>query len=104
MAKPSAFLSRIQAEQKESRRRLIWFTVRQCLDMACIAMNEEFGFGEDRLKRFADAYSRVWSEYAGLTVEDARDDKTIEYSAAKFEERLKEICGRYYTPRDVRYE
>lgn len=104
MAKQSGLLKRLQAASEQERKRRDYMIIRQSLDMACIALNDAFGFGADRLRRFADAYQRTWMDYAHMTVDDASDDKNIVYSVAKFEEKLKSICGRYYVPREQRYD
>lgn len=104
MPKPSDFMVRVQATIKAEKRKAEWIAVRQSMDMACIALNEAFGFGEDRLRKFADAYSVTWRDYAHLVVDDAQDDKDAEYSIEKIEQKLKEICGKYYVPREKRYD
>ena len=103
MARQSAFLKRLQEQKKREQRNRDMVVIQECQDMACIALNEAFGFGPDRLKKFSEAFMRVWAEYATLTVEDAETDKDVTYSVAKFEERLKQVCGEYYAPRDLRY-
>lgn len=79
------------------------FTIQQCKDMMLIAVNEEFGFGEDRAKRLGDAFDRTFEEYADLTIADAGADKAIEYTKAKVDAKLQRICGKYFSPWAERY-
>ena len=103
VARQSAFLKRLQEQKRKEQRNRDMVVIQECQDMACIALNDAFGFGPDRLKKFCEAFMRTWTDYATLTVEDARADSEVTYSVAKFEERLKQVCGEYYAPRDLRY-
>lgn len=104
MSKPSGFLSRIEMQKKAEIRAMRLICIQQCKDMMLIAANDAFGFGADRLKRFADAYDAVFEEFAQMVVEDAKDDQDIWYSTGKCEERLREILGVHYVPREERYK
>lgn len=104
MAKQNAFLSRMQAQKEHDLKKSRLFTIQQCKDMMLIAANDAFGFGQDRIKRLADAFDAVFEEYAELVLEDAKTDKDIWYSTGKYEERLREICGVHYVPREERYK
>ena len=104
MAKPSAFLKRISAAAKRDREDRTWYTMMQSQDIAMIALNDAFGFGEDRLKRFSDAYIKAWQDWAAAINADSKDDKTAEYSLTRFEDRLKKICGKHYTPKEERWK
>lgn len=104
MAKQSAFMQKLAREQRAAVRDARWFTMQQSLDMAMIALNEGFGFGEERLARFVEVYRRVWTEYAEATLKDAQDDSDIEYTRAKIDEKLKDICGDFFQPWDERYK
>lgn len=115
MAKPSTYvqlrnaLKEIEqlkaelAQQAEATQERDHFVRVMCQDMALIALNEAFGFGEERLKRFADAYAATWEKWATATNNDAKDDKFAEYSRVRYEELLQRICGRYYVPDKERY-
>lgn len=101
--KKSGYLQRQQAAINKQNKETRLFTIQQCKDIALIACNEAFGFGPDRLKQFSDAFERVFLDYADLVIQDSKEDKEIWYSKAKMDERLKEICGEYFTPWEERY-
>ena len=65
------------------------------------ALAEGFGFGEERLKRFHDAFNAKYTEIRELEKGDTKDN---EYAIAKQEAALKAACGKYYAPREVRYD
>lgn len=48
MPKPSAFMVRLQENQRHNMHLQRLFTIQQCEDMALITLNEDFGFGEKR--------------------------------------------------------
>lgn len=45
MAKPSAFLQRMEAKHQQSMRLQRLFTIQQCEDMMLITLGQDFGFG-----------------------------------------------------------
>lgn len=102
--KPNPMLAKIEARHQIEMMRARLFALQQAKDMMLIAANEEFGFGPDRAKRLSDAYDRTFVAYAELTIDDAKDDKDIWYTKAKIDERLKQICGEFFVPWDVRYK
>lgn len=104
MAKQSGFLKRLAAQRHEDNKERDHFVRVMCQDMALLALADTFGFGEDRLRRFADAYAEMWSKWARATLNDAKDDKDAEYSREKYEEKMRQICGKYYVPREERYK
>ena len=103
MAKPSGFLLKLEAKQKENMRIQRLFTIQQCEDMALLAANEEFGFGPVRCARLRAAFRRVFREWAVLAVEDGRDDRDIEYTRGKLDQRLQQVLGREFQPWEQRY-
>lgn len=66
--------------------------VRMCIttvfQASAIALNEEFGFGADRVKRFRDAMEAVMMEYGAL-----QDGVDTEYAQSKLEQRYLQIVG-----------
>lgn len=50
MPKPSAFMVRLQENQRHNMHLQRLFTIQQCEDMALITLNEDFGFGENRAR------------------------------------------------------
>ncbi len=103
MPKPNAFLAKMQAKAEIECALQRRFTLQQAADMMLIAANEAFGFGPDRLHRLLLAYQNAWGEYADLAWDDAKSDKDIEYTRAKIDEKLKQICGEHFMPWDERY-
>ena len=69
-------------------------------DAALIAANDVLQLGPGRAKEFADAYSQALTEIANMAVDDTKD---LEYSKAKLDERLKQICGENFVPWEGRY-
>lgn len=58
---------------------------------AAIALNNEFGFGAERIARFHDALDKTLVEY-GVEM----DNNDVEYADAKLEEAYLRIMGEYY--------
>ena len=93
--------------QELERRKELWtikvlaYTQQEMLDAAALTLNEEFGFGEDRLKRFHEAFERKYAELRDLEHDDLPD---YEYATAVQEEALRRAWDKYYTPRDERYQ
>lgn len=72
------------------------------LDISSLVLNQDFGLGPERLKRFAEKFQGMFSEAMQRNRED-KDDKDRWYSEQKFEEAMKRAWGPYYEPRNVRY-
>ena len=53
------------------------------------------------IERFHDAFNAKYAEIREL---EKRDTKDNEYAIAKQEAALKAACGKYYSPREVRYD
>lgn len=104
MAKQSGFMRRLAAQRKAENIDRDHLVRVICLDMALIALSDTFGFGEERLRRFADAYAETWKKWADVTIRDSKDDTALEYSIEKYEEKLRQICGKYYVEREERYK
>lgn len=100
MPKQSSFLKKIQAEQDRSNLETMRFTRQNMMDVSMVALNEEFGFGEERLHRFAEKVQEVYCEYADLWNTDTRD---VTYARGKMDRALKQICGKHFLPWDERY-
>ena len=82
MTKPSTQLLLMQARREIARlQRDIYhhkgFTMQQCLDMAMLALNAEFGFGPAYNKRFEQRFREIFVEFADLCVEDGADDEDL---------------------------
>lgn len=108
MPKKNTWLARQQAAAEvrataraEIQRR---FALQQAQDMAVIALNQAFGFGPERTKKFVEAFNGIFEMYADMAIEDAKGDADIEYTRVKLDEVLKEACGDNFVPWEERYE
>lgn len=59
MAKQSGYLQKLAAQQAVRDEKTRRFTLQQCKDMMLITMHEDFGWGEERLKKLSDCYGRA---------------------------------------------
>lgn len=75
-------------------------TRQEAVDCARIALNEEFGFGPERCRQFMGRFNKVFKELCDMTEGDTLD---YEYTREKFEERMRQVDGKYYCPREERY-
>lgn len=89
----SGLLARQKAERELWTIKVIAYTEQQTLDAVCLALAEGFGFGEERLKRFHDAFNAKYAEIRELEKGDTKDN---EYAIAKQEAALRAACGKYY--------
>jgi len=80
---------------------VIAYTQQEILDAVALTLNEEFGLGEERLKRFQVAFDKKYAEIRALEKDDTEDG---EYSRYKMEKALQAACGKYYTPYEQRYD
>ena len=108
MGKPNTYLQLRAAQlQIQQLQRDIWmskgFTIQQCLDIAQIALHEEFGFGPAYQKRFADAFRKAFVEYAELCLDDGKDDQDIVYTKGVLDRALRAACGDDIPDFDERY-
>ena len=62
----SGLLARQKAERELWTIKVIAYTEQQTLDAVCLALAEGFGFGEERLKRFHDAFNAKYAEIREL--------------------------------------
>jgi len=93
--KPNPLLAKLE-RQYEAQLRLARLYMRQeTIDIAMDVLNRIEGYGPERNKRFLDTFNAVCEEHADLWDADAK---------AKFEERMQAVCGKYYSPRAVRYD
>ena len=79
------------------------FTVQQCLDVALIALHNEFHFGPKMSTRFESAFLDTFMAYAQMCVDDAADDPEIVYTKEKMDRALRAACGENIRPFEERY-
>ena len=103
MAKQSGYLARMKAQKAADISFHQKFTIAWCADAALLAANEVFHRRGEKIVEFNNVFVRWVNEIAKMTMEDAKDDKSLEYTKAKVDERLKEILGKDFVPWDERY-
>ena len=104
MPKQSAYLKRLQLDKTLAIERDRLFTMQWCADAAILAANEVFKRRGDKLVEVALTMQRYSQEIASLTLEDAKNDKEIEYTKAKVDKALKDILPEErFQPWDERY-
>ena len=108
MGKPSAYVQLLQAQKEIAQLRadmdvIKGFTVQQSLDMAIIALHNEFHFGPKMSQRFESAFLETCMEYAQMCLDDAGDDPEIIYTKEKVDRALRAACGDSIRPFDERY-
>ena len=64
MAKQSGYLQKLAAQQAVRDEKTRRFTLQQCKDMMLITMHEDFGWGEERLKKLSDCYDQTFMKCA----------------------------------------
>lgn len=109
MPKPNTYVQLLQAQKAivELRRNLDIikaFTVQQCLDVALIALHNEFHFGPKMNGRFEAAFLDTFMAYAQMCIDDAADDPEIAYTKAKMDRALQAACGDDIRSFEERYD
>lgn len=108
MSKPNTYVQLLNAKQEilqlQQRLEIMkGFTVKQCLDMAIIALHNEFRFGPKMSRRFERAFLEAFKEYAQLCVDDGAYDPEIVYTKEKVDQALRAACGDDIRPFEERY-
>lgn len=98
--KNSGFMKAMELVRRQDRRDMQFFTRQLVQDCCCIALNRAFGFGPERLLKFCKALHEASDEVYDMWNDDNRDR---EYTIAKLDESMKEICGEYFEPWETRY-
>ena len=83
-----AIKAAMSQDEKRALIRRILTTIRQA---EAVALNNEFGFGAERIARFRDALDHTIIEY-GVEL----DNNDAEYADANLEEAYLRIMGEYY--------
>ena len=92
-----------EAKKKAWTTNVYYYTQQETLDAASLTLHDVFGFGPERLKRFAEAFMAKFHEIQELNRQDA-DDPDRDYSRQKFEQAMYEAWGEYYEPHEKRYD
>lgn len=109
MAKPNTYVQLLNAKRQIAQlladlERMKGVTLQQCLDIAQIALNREFGFGPKYNERFRKVFYDTFIEYARMCTEDDLDDHEIVYTREKLDRALRAAAGRDMPPFDERYD
>lgn len=100
MSGRNAFLARIEEEKQKYARAAVHWSEQNMMDLAALVLNEQFGFGADRLEKFNRAMETMHDEFATIWNSDTAD---TEYSKAVLDRKLKEIYGDRFVPWNERY-
>lgn len=92
MPKPSAFVVRLQENQRHNMHLQRLFTIQQCEDMALITLRE-----------FLARFRETFKAYAELRIEDAKDDKDLAVTKSNIDRKLERIMGDGFLPWEKRY-
>lgn len=104
MANNKNYLARQQAQKAADIKRHRLFTMQWCADAAILAAHEVFQRKGEKLVEFHNAFVKYANEIAEMTLADAKDDKTIDYTKGKVDGQLKELLGDKFEPWEVRYD
>ena len=101
----NAYLARLEQEKHDRARVSQYVNERQSLDALIVAINEEFGFGVERINRLVSRYIETRKEIADMVLDDRHknNDKELSYSKGKLDKRLQSIMGPDYPEHDARY-
>ena len=101
----NAYLAQLEQRMQDRARVSQYVNERQSLDALIVAINEEFGFGEERINRLIAQYIKTRIEIADMFLDDRHknNDKELSYSKGKLDKRLQSIMGVDYPEHDVRY-
>lgn len=107
MPKPNTYVQLLNAQQRIRQLEMNieimkGFTLQQALDMAMIALHDEFQFGPKYNARFQQAFMNAFLEYTRMCVDDGSDDPEIVYTKEKVDRALRAACGDI-KPFDERY-
>lgn len=108
MSKPSTYVQLMNARKEiQQLQHDLWcskgFTIQQCMDIAQIALHNEFGFGPVYQERFLKKFKEAFVEYAELCLDDGKDDAEIVYTKECVDRELRAACGDNILPFDERY-
>ena len=101
----NAYLAQLEQKMQDRARVSQYVNERQSLDALIIAINDEFGFGAERIGRLISKYIDTRIEVADMFLDDRHknNDKELAYSKGKLDKRLQSIMGADYPEHDVRY-
>ena len=77
------------AMTQEAKRALVGRCITTIFQASAIALNDEFGFGAERIERFREKLNRTIEEYGTFL-----DDTDVDYADGKLEEAYLRIVGK----------
>ena len=104
MAKSSGYLARMQAQKQAELHYHRRFTMQWCADAAILAAHDVFHRKGDILAEFHERFMEYSQEIAQMTLDDAKDDKHIDYTKGKVDRMLQDILGEHFVPWEERYK
>lgn len=88
----NAYAAKLQAQRvhlrNEERAELIHRILTTVYQASAVALNEQFGFGAERISRFRDAMEQTIIEYGAML-----DDVDADYVDGKLSKRYEQIMG-----------
>lgn len=101
----NTYLALLEQKMRDRSRIAQYVNERQSLDALIIAINDEFGFGAERIGRLISKYIDTRIEVADMFMDDryVNKDKDITYAKAKLDKRLQSIMGADYPGHEDRY-
>ena len=102
MAK-NGFLTRLQSQQKIALQLERERTIQWCADAWIMAINDVFKRKGHIVTECAQRAMQYAHDISEMTFEDAKGDRSLEYTKSKVDERLKEILGEDFQPWEDRY-
>lgn len=88
----NAYAAKLQAQRvrlrNSERAELIHRVLTTVYQASAVALNEQFGFGADRISRFRDAMEQTIIEYGAML-----DDVDADYADGKLSKRYEQIMG-----------
>lgn len=88
----NAYAAKLQAQRvhlkNAERAELIHRILTTVYQASAVALNEQFGFGADRISRFRDAMEQTIIEYGAML-----DDVDADYADGKLSKRYEQIMG-----------
>lgn len=103
MAK-NAYLAKLQAQKLAELSYHRRFALHWCADAAILAAHEVFQRRGDKLAEFHEAFCKWANAIAETTLDDAKDDRSIEYTKGKIDRMLLDVLGEeHFQPWEERY-
>lgn len=100
-AQAKSFTQRKEDEKILWTMKVLAWTQQEMLDAMSLTLADRFGFGEERQNQFREGFDKKYAEIRELEKNDTPDN---EYYIAKIEQALQKACGKYYVPREERYD